>query len=143
MRRTLTVVPKVPAKGKLSCAGSANVSVEEYRRLAENQWSEKEFSRQVISLAKTLGWKVAHFRPARVTRHGVEKYETPVGADGAGFPDLILIRGPRLLALELKSAKGRLTMYQAEWLDLFRAVPGCLAVVLRPADWPRVVELLA
>ena len=48
-----------------------------------------------------LGGRVAHFRPPR-TVHG---WRTAVAADGAGFPDLVMVRGSRLLAAELKSER--------------------------------------
>lgn len=43
---------------------------------------ERQWQAQVIELARILGWRVAHFRPA-LTKHG---WRTPVQADGAGFP---------------------------------------------------------
>ena len=46
--------------------------------------SERELQDAVIQLARLLGWRVAHFRPAMTTRG----WRTPVSADGAGFPDL-------------------------------------------------------
>jgi hypothetical protein len=49
------------------------------------------------------GWRAAHFRPARTAKG----WRTPVAADGAGFPDLVLVRRTRIVAAELKS--GRVT----------------------------------
>ena len=66
--------------------------------------SEAELQKAVIAAARAQGWRVAHFRPAQV-RPG--RYVTPVDADGAGFPDLVLCRGDRLVFAELK-AQGRL-----------------------------------
>jgi hypothetical protein len=82
--------------------------------------TEKQFSKLVIDYAQLRGWRVAHFRPARVMRGGVEKYETPVAADGKGFPDLILCRGIRLLAAELKVRPNGPTPEQYAWLAAFR-----------------------
>jgi hypothetical protein len=50
--------------------------------------TEREFQRQVIDLARLLGWRCAHFRPGRTARG----WRTPVQADGAGFPDLQPVR---------------------------------------------------
>lgn len=88
---------------------------------------EDEFMRRVINFARSRGWKVYHTRDSR--------------RSDPGFPDLILIRR-YVLVVELKIAKGRTTAAQAEWLAAFRAadVP---AVVWRPADWPRIQEVLA
>lgn len=99
--------------------------------------TEDQFKRQVIELARTLGWRVAHFRPAR-TSHG---WRTPVEADGAGFPDLLLVRD-RVVFLELKREKTRPTPDQVEWLRaLVKA--GAEAYIARPSDLTRVAEILA
>ena len=74
--------------------------------------SEQELLEAVIELAHLYRWRVAHFRPAR-TEHG---WRTPVAADGAGFPDLVLVRD-RVLFVELKSARGRLSVEQQDWLS--------------------------
>lgn len=47
--------------------------------------SEAELQSAVIELARTLGYRVAHFRAARTA----QGWRTPVEADGAGFPDLV------------------------------------------------------
>lgn len=90
----------------------------------------------VIDLAHALGYRVAHFRPA-MTRHG---WRTPVSADGAGFPDLVLVRARdgRLVAAELKAERGTLTPAQQEWLiALGRA--GIPTYTWRPADYPDAI----
>jgi hypothetical protein len=80
------------------------------RSVTEADWQE-----QVIALAHALGWRVAHFRPAR-TAHG---WRTPVAGDGAGFPDLLLVRGSRIIAAELKreGPGHEPTPEQSAWLD--------------------------
>ncbi len=68
----------------------------------------------MIELAHTFHWKVAHFRTAMNAR-GI--YMTPVGADGAGWPDLVLVHPGtgRVIFRELKSEKGRVTSGQEAW----------------------------
>lgn len=97
--------------------------------------TERQLQQAVIECAHYLGWRVAHFRPARVTRGGREVYETPVAADGKGFPDLILTH-PRLglLARELKTDTGKLSLHQQAWLDDLSAA-GVDAAVWRERDW--------
>jgi hypothetical protein len=91
--------------------------------------SEQMLLDAVIDLGHLFGWRIAHFRPA-MTKHG---WRTPVAADGKGWPDLTLTRGDRLIFAELKSAKGRLTEEQQEWL---RALQNAAEVhVWRPSDW--------
>lgn len=60
----------------------------------------------------------------------------------AGFPDLVLLRPPRLVFVELKSEHGRLTDAQENWLDYLRGVPGVEAFCWRPHDWDAIEECL-
>ena len=102
-----------------------------------NDLSEADMQAGVIALARLLGWRTVHFRPAMTTRG----WRTPVSGDGKGFPDLILVRKGRLIVAELKSAKGECTPEQEAWLDSFRA--SCAEVyVWRPADYPNVIKAL-
>jgi hypothetical protein len=68
------------------------------------------------------------------------KWQTAVQGDGAGFPDLILLRGERIIAAELKVGKGRATNEQLAWLDAFGAA--CDAYLWRWEDWDSIVETL-
>lgn len=97
--------------------------------------TEGQLQDAVIETARTFGWRVAHFRPARVIRGGRETYETPVSADGKGFPDLVMIRGDRFVVAELKSDTGALRPDQEEWLADFRAHPGLETYLWKPARW--------
>lgn len=103
--------------------------------------TEAEFSAAVIELARAFGWRCATFRPARVMRGGKETYETPVGADGKGFPDILAVRD-RIIAIELKSAKGKLRPDQVRWQQAIVGAGGewyCW----KPADWNQIREVLA
>jgi len=99
--------------------------------------SERDWMSQVTQAAELLGWSWAHFRPAMTSRG----WRTPVsGPMGAGFPDLILCRGDRLVLAELKSQDGRLTPAQRDVLDVLR--PAVEVHVWRPSDLPAVLEVL-
>jgi len=100
--------------------------------------TEREFMDQVIRLARLYAWKVAHFRPA-MTRAG--KWVTAVQGDGAGFPDLLLLRGKTQLAVELKVGKRGLTDEQAEWIAAFHEA-GVAAYCWRPSDWELIESIL-
>jgi len=94
----------------------------------------------VIDLAHALGYRVAHFRPAQ-TAHG---WRTPVAADGAGFPDLVLVRprDGRVIVAELKAEHGRVTPAQRAWLDDL-ASTGIPTFTWWPADYPdRIAAVL-
>lgn len=104
---------------------------------------EADLQAAIIETARTFGWRVAHFRPAR-TKHG---WKTAVAADGKGFPDLVLVRGDRLIFAELKSDRGKPSPDQEAWLaGLELVAQACDLVEVHlwtPADWPeRIVEIL-
>lgn len=104
--------------------------------------SEEQLQNMVISLARYLGYKVAHFRGVRIQRrNGTVYYQTPVQADGKGFPDLVLARPGRLVFAELKSATGKLSPEQEEWLKAIDAAGG-EAYVWRPADIDEIEQVL-
>jgi hypothetical protein len=96
--------------------------------------TEADFQKVVIDLAHIFGWKVAHFRPAKTSKG----WRTPVAADGAGFPDLVMARGGDLIAVELKVGKNRTTRQQDDWLDRFPR-----AFVWKPEDLETdIIEVL-
>jgi hypothetical protein len=90
----------------------------------------------VIAAAQRLSYLVAHFRPGQTARG----WRTPVSADGAGFPDLVMIRGSRLIVAECKSPRGRLSPEQDRWLAAFRAA-GVETWVVREPPRPGEVGL--
>ena len=92
--------------------------------------SERDFQRTIIATARYLGWRVAHFGTA-MTQRG--SFVTPAQADGAGFPDLVLVR-ERVVFAELKSAKGQLSPRQREWMRALLEA-GQEAYVWRLADF--------
>ena len=103
--------------------------------------TEDAFLRQVIELAKLRHWLIHHCRPAR-TKKG---WATPIQGD-AGFPDLVLVREGRLLFVELKAQKGRVTPDQRIWLALLKDQAGFhqgTGVYLwKPSDWAQIEEVL-
>lgn len=99
---------------------------------------ERDWQRRVQELARLLGYRTAHFRPAQ-TAHG---WRTPMTGD-AGWPDLVIAGRGRLIFAELKAEKGQAAPEQLRWLEALNAVPGVLAVVWRPSDWDQVVSLLS
>jgi hypothetical protein len=90
--------------------------------------SEKLFLQQVRDLARLLGWLQFHVHDAR---------RSP-----AGFPDLVLVKSPSVLFIELKSSSGRLRPAQRVWLSALEQCPGVEAHVWRPRDWPEIVSRL-
>ena len=103
---------------------------------------EDAFQQTVIELAQYLGYKVAHFRGVRIQRRdGSVYYQTPVQADGKGFPDLVLTRPGRLIFAELKSDTGKVSPEQQTWLEAVDA-GGAEAYTWKPRDWQEIQAVL-
>jgi hypothetical protein len=89
------------------------------------------FERQVLRYAEQRGWRCYD---------GFDQRSQP-----PGFPRLVLTRArhdqPRVVFLELKGYRGRLTAKQRACLEQLRA-DGYEAYVFRPADTDRVVRVL-
>ena len=99
--------------------------------------TEAHFMDQVTDLAALFGWDWAHFRPAQTLRG----WRTPVsGPLGKGFPDLVLVRGSRLLFAELKRDGAKLTFDQARIHALLLPAADCY--VWRPQDWDFIETVL-
>lgn len=105
--------------------------------------TEAKWQQQVIQLAGTLGWFCAHFRGVRVQRKdGTCFWQTPVQAQGKGFPDLVLVRGPRLIFVELKRGpREKPSPEQEVWLAKLRQTEAEV-YLWRPQDFDRIQEIL-
>ncbi len=92
--------------------------------------TEAELQETVREIAKTTGWLYYHtYRSKR---------------SPAGFPDVVLVRPPRVIFAELKSEKGVLTDDQHHWMDTLRlARPRVEAYVWRPADVNQIAVTLS
>ncbi len=98
--------------------------------------SEAEFQRQVMQFAKLHGWRTAHFRKAQ-RQNGT--WLTPVAGDGKGFLDIVLVRH-RLLFVELKTERGKLTPEQEAWVQALEDADQTV-YVWRPSDW-KLIEMV-
>jgi len=100
--------------------------------------TEREFQQAVVQLARLMGWRVHHARPA-LTQRG--RWLTPIQGD-AGFPDLVLCRPPRLILAELKRVGGKPTPAQREWLEALQACAGVECYLWTPVDWKMIIDTL-
>lgn len=118
--------------------------------------TETSFQKLVCDYARLCKWKVAHFKPAMVPRKGGGmRWVTNGDYDAKGFPDLVLVKGGRIIFAELKSDAGQRTPEQVEWGDALSLcmekmseifVPSREPVryfVWRPADWVKIREILS
>jgi len=99
--------------------------------------TEAVFQKTVIAAARALGWRVAHFRPAQNQKG---KWMTPVQADGAGFPDLVLCRD-RVIFAELKAPGRQLSPHQVEWAEAIHKAGGEF-YCWKPKDWGEIEAVL-
>jgi hypothetical protein len=90
--------------------------------------TERDFMRQVLDLGTILGWSIYH--PA------LSKWSE------RGWPDLAMVRPPRLVLAELKRENGKTTEPQDRWLGMLGACPGVEVFLWRPSDLDRIVEIL-
>lgn len=95
-------------------------------RSATGELTEAAFQAHVVGLARFYGWRVFHApdnRPAGKGR-APQRLAAP---EAKGFPDLVLVRPPELLFVELKTDTGRLGPGQEEWLADLAAVGNAVA----------------
>ena len=90
--------------------------------------TEKAFQAAVVQAATFAGWKVYHTFDSR---------RSP-----AGFPDLVLVRPPDVLFVELKTDTGRVRLDQEQWLAALKACTAVEAHVWRPRQMDEVLARL-
>lgn len=98
---------------------------------------ESEFLDTIIDVAYFYGWKPYHVRAAW-SRKG---WRTPIKGD-RGFPDLVLVRPPRVIMAELKSERGKLAFEQKVWRDALIQCPGIEYYEWKPSMWEKINEVL-
>lgn len=99
---------------------------------------ERDFSVQIENLLNLFGWTWKHDLPA-VRQSG--RWATAF-AGMPGFPDYIAVRGERVVCMELKADKGRLSPGQKAWLEALRTSGKVEVHVWRPADLQQAMQVL-
>ena len=89
---------------------------------------EKDFLQAVREYARLMGWTDYH------TWHSLHS--------PAGFPDLVLVRPPRIVFAELKVGRNRPTPAQQHWLNLLGACPAVEVYLWTPEDWNEIERVL-
>lgn len=98
--------------------------------------TERLFQAEVNRYAWEHGWFYLHippsFRGGRLLTH----------TEGQnGWPDLVAVRGGRIVVAELKAGAGRLSPAQQAWLDAWRQTTAEV-YVWRDSNWPEIEEAL-
>lgn len=89
------------------------------RRAPAGELDEQQWQAQVVGLATFYGWRIYHTHDSR---------RSP-----AGFPDLVMVRGPELIFAELKGPRTRVTKEQEDWLAELSVVADGVAAAKGPA----------
>lgn len=89
---------------------------------------ERELQSQVELLLRMGGWLVYHTYDSR--------------RSAPGFPDIVALRGSRILALELKVEGAKPSEAQYEWLRAWDRA-GALAYVVRPGNLDELAAIVA
>ena len=90
---------------------------------------EEEWLQEVRDEAERQGWRHYHTRNSR-------------GSD-RGYPDLCMVRPPRIIYAELKSYGEKPTEDQNAWLRDFERCPPAEVYIWWPVHWDWVQEVLA
>lgn len=93
--------------------------------------SEADMVRQLTEAARYGGWLYHHVQRS--------DYGRQMGL--RGFPDLVLLRGPEMFALEVKARRGVMTPEQGRWLDALAAA-GALVGIVSPESLAHWLEVL-
>lgn len=124
---TRQLIEKFRAEGR-AVEGPTAILPEPAQEIDEAK-DEKAFMADVMKEARKRGWNLIYHT------HDSRK-------SAKGFPDLVMIRGPRLVFAELKSQTGKVEPEQQEWLDALMAVRGPWVFLWRPSNWPEIIKVL-
>lgn len=89
--------------------------------------TESGFQRTVLDLARLRQW-LPYYTWASI--------HSP-----AGFPDLTLVRGTRIIFAELK-VKAKVTEWQRMWLSTLAQTGKCEVYIFHPSDWTLIEKVL-
>ena len=99
-----------------------------YYTQATAQLHERDFQSHVVTYARLKGWLCYHTHDSRRSE--------------PGFPDLVLVKGTRVIFAELKSKTGKTTKEQEQWLRALSGVETVDACLWRPEDWDHILQTL-
>lgn len=101
--------------------------------------TEKVWTQQVVDMGRTFGWKIHH------SLVGFGFSGKPITLQGhKGLPDLLMVKPPRVVFMELKrQAVRELTPEQEEWIALLKKCPSVEVYIFRPGDVVQVAGVLS
>lgn len=99
--------------------------------------TEAKYQERIVKEAEDHGWLVCHVRRSLVNGRWLTNTSSP------GFPDLVLVKPPLVVFLELKrSRKERPTPAQVQWISAIQQCSTVEAYVASPEDLVEVLALL-
>ena len=91
--------------------------------------SEKSFMASVVKLATLTGWLCYHTFNSR--------------RSSPGFPDLVMVKPPKVLFIELKREKGKLSEPQRLWKEMLEQCPRVSYILWTPGQWVGIEKILS
>ena len=101
--------------------------------------SEASFQKRVKETAEWFGWMTFSIRQSTIVSAKTGKRVSVVTK--AGWPDVVLGKGARVLFREIKTDTGKVSPAQQKWGDLLLRA-GCDWDVWRPRDWNEIERTL-
>ena len=90
--------------------------------------AEADIQSGILEAAALGGWLAYHTHDSRRSH--------------VGFPDLVLVRPPEVLLLELKGARGRVSEVQREWIAALQGCDQVTAAIIYPEAYDTVIRHL-
>lgn len=115
------------------------------RRQLLGDVTEAEWQREIMFRLAQHGWTAFHIETSilRMADGRLPIWATAVTPEGKGFPDILAVRGNRLLLIEVKAMRGRISVDQSRWGRLLKPITEVGYDVLRPSDQARLLKLIA
>jgi hypothetical protein len=111
-----------------------------FRRVIDGVLTEKDWQQQVEEALRVFGWWFLHI-PANVVV--CPRCHTKIYRGIAkGFPDILAIKPPRILWIELKGERGHVDPEQRRVKAMLEAC-GQIVLHARPRDRERLLHLIA
>ena len=90
--------------------------------------TEAELQQTILDAAELSGWLAFHDNDSR--------------RNVPGFPDLVLVKPPRVVLLELKSEVGRIRPEQHVWMDALSRCDTVASAIVRPEHLDTIIDYL-
>ncbi len=109
------------------------ISAWEWKQICHARTKEKDWQKRVEGVLRANNFLIYHTLRS--------KGSTP------GFPDICAVKGERdgsggrLIYIENKTEKGKVSEAQKEWLDALATVPGVEVYIFRPSQFDELLKV--